>query len=190
MELPPPLVELQRQLARLEAERGVVVTLGDMAGAVRADPNRLRQVLLILLANALRHTPAGGQVRLAAPEGRAVRLRVSDTGCGISPEHLSHSFERFYRAEPARGRESGNAGLGLSIAQGLVETMGGQTGATSAPGQGTTIWLTLPRACLLGHGRSCSAARYSPDLVLLGRRVCPGSNGFPRPAAYAGGVPR
>jgi signal transduction histidine kinase len=147
VELPPLCCELQRQVARLGDERGVTVTVEEVAGIVRADPERLRQVLLILLDNALRHTPAGGHVALAATgEGRLIRLNVSDTGCGIAPEHLPHIFERFYRADQARGRESGNAGLGLAIAKGLVEAMGGQIGATSAPGRGTTVWLTLPAA--------------------------------------------
>jgi signal transduction histidine kinase len=147
VELSPLCFELQRQVARLGAERGVDVAVVDAAGSVQADPERLRQVLLILLDNALRHTPAGGRVALAAAgEGRLIRLSVSDTGCGIAPEHLPHIFERFYRADPARGRESGNAGLGLAIAKGLVEAMGGQIGATSTPGHGTTVWLTLPAA--------------------------------------------
>ncbi|MEN9937501.1 MAG: hypothetical protein RLZZ387_4080, partial [Chloroflexota bacterium] len=147
VELPPLLAELQRQVARLGDERGVAVAVVGAAGSVHADPERLRQVLLILLDNALRHTPAGGQVALAAAGvGRLIRLSVSDTGCGIAPEHLPHIFERFYRADPARGRESGNAGLGLAIASTLVEAMGGQIGATSTLGRGTTVWLTLPAA--------------------------------------------
>lgn len=147
VELPPLLAELQRQVARLGDERGVTVAVDEVAGVAHADPERLRQVLLILLDNALRHTPAGGRVQLtAALEGRTVRLEVKDTGCGIAPEHLPHIFERFYRADPARGRESGNAGLGLAIARGLVEAMGGRIGATSAPGRGTAVWLTLPAA--------------------------------------------
>jgi signal transduction histidine kinase len=139
------LAELQRQAARLGAERGVAVELGPVAGIVRADGDRLRQLLLILLDNALRHTPPGGRVTLKAELlRRDVRVSVADTGCGIAPEHLPHIFERFYRADPARGRAGGNAGLGLSIARGLVEAMGGQIGASSTPGQGTTIWLVLP----------------------------------------------
>lgn len=73
-----------------------------------------------------------------------VRLTLQDSGRGIEPEHLPHIFERFYRADPARSREHGNAGLGLSIAQGLVEAMGGQIGVTSRPQQGSSFWLTLP----------------------------------------------
>ncbi len=145
VELAPLMADVQRQVARLGDERGVAVTLGEVVGTATADPERLRQVLLILLDNGLRHTPAGGRIVLGAqPQGRAVLLRVADSGCGIAPEHLPHIFERFYRVDPARGRESGNAGLGLSIARGLVEAMGGQIGAESAPGQGTTIWIKLP----------------------------------------------
>lgn len=145
VELPDLLAEVQRQVARLGDERGVSVQLGTVSGTVRADPDRLRQVLIILLDNALRYTPAGGQITLAAiPRGQTVQLSVADTGCGIAPEHLPHIFERFYRVDAARGRESGNAGLGLAIARGLVEVMGGTIGADSVVGQGTTIWLRLP----------------------------------------------
>lgn len=147
VDLPVLLAEVQRQAARLGAERGISVTLGAVSGTVRADPDRLRQVLIILLDNALRYTPAGGQITLAAvPHGQSVQLSVADTGCGIAPEHLPHIFERFYRVDAARGRESGNAGLGLAIARGLVEVMGGTIGAESAVGHGTTIWLRLPVA--------------------------------------------
>lgn len=139
------LAELQRQAARLGAERGVAVELGPAGGVVRADAERLRQVLLILLDNALRHTPQGGRITLTAePLRRGVRVSVADTGCGIAPEHLPHIFERFYRADSAR--DGSGVGLGLSIAKGLVEAMGGQIGAASTPGQGTTIWAVLPAA--------------------------------------------
>ncbi len=138
------LAEMQRQVARLGAERGVTVTLEEGNGTVCADADRLRQVLLIVIDNALRHTPSGGRITLAAtPQGREVCFRVTDTGCGIAPEHLPHIFERFYRIDPARGRASGNAGLGLSIARALITAMGGQIGANSVPGQGTTVWFTL-----------------------------------------------
>jgi signal transduction histidine kinase len=141
------LAEAQRQIARLGDERGIAVLTGTAAGAVLADPERLRQVLLILLDNALRHTPPGGTITLgAAPDGRLTRIWVADTGCGIAPEHLPHLFERFYRADSAHGRAGGNAGLGLAIAQALVTAMGGRITIESAPGRGTTASIFLPAA--------------------------------------------
>jgi signal transduction histidine kinase len=147
VDLPPLLAEVQRLVARVGDERGVTVTLDDASGAAQADPERLRQVLLILLDNALRHTPAGGRITVAAAQdGKLTRLSVADTGPGIAPEHLPHIFERFYRADAARGRESGNAGLGLAIAQGLVAAMGGRITVESALGRGTTASVVLPTA--------------------------------------------
>lgn len=138
---------IQRQVARLGEQRGVAVELADVGGLVQADTERLQQVLLIALDNALRYTPPGGRITLAAtPMERTMQIRVADTGCGIAPEHLPHIFERFYRADPARGRENGNAGLGLSIAKGLVEAMGGRIAVESTVGVGTTVVISLPRA--------------------------------------------
>lgn len=145
IDLAPLLSDVQRQAARLGAERSINVMLGQVTGVARGDPDRVRQVLLILIDNALRHTPAGGTITL---EGRnsagGAELVVRDTGDGIAPEHLAHIFERFYRVDAARGREGGNAGLGLAIAHGLVEAMGGRIGAQSTIGGGTTIRFTLP----------------------------------------------
>jgi signal transduction histidine kinase len=141
------LASIQRQAARLGEQRGVAVELADVGGLVQADTERLQQVLLIALDNALRYTPAGGRITLAAtPTERTVQIHVADTGCGIAPEHLPHIFERFYRADPARGRENSNAGLGLSIAKGLVEAMGGRIAVESTVGVGTTVVISLPRA--------------------------------------------
>ncbi|WP_028459499.1 ATP-binding protein [Chloroflexus sp. Y-396-1] len=139
------LSELHRHVSRLGEERSITVNLNHAAGIVNADPDRLRQVLLILIDNALRYTPAGGVITISAElVGRNVRLSVRDTGCGVSPEHLPHLFERFYRADPARERTGGNAGLGLSIAKGLVEAHGGTIGVESTLNQGTLVWFTLP----------------------------------------------
>ncbi len=143
------LAETQRQTARLGSERGVQIGLGPVSGTALADPDRLRQILLILLDNALRYTPAGGAITIAAePIGNQVRISVRDTGCGIAPEHLPHVFERFYRADQARNRSNDNvnAGLGLSIAKGLVEAHGGAIGIESVLNAGTTVWFTLPKA--------------------------------------------
>jgi len=125
------------------------IALGDESAGnlptVRADPDRLAQVLQNLVANALRHTPQGGRVTLAAePHGAGVRIRVQDSGEGIPAADLPHIFDRFYRSDRARARHSGGSGLGLTIARTLVEAMGGAIGAQSEPGHGAQFWFTLP----------------------------------------------
>jgi two-component system sensor histidine kinase BaeS len=112
---------------------------------VDADPGRLRQALGNLVANALRYTPAGGQVTLSAfaAEGQAT-ITVGDTGAGIAPEHLPHIFDRFYRADVSRSRETGGSGLGLAITRHLVEAHGGTIEARSAEGVGTAFTIRLP----------------------------------------------
>src|SRR5439155_20254724 len=103
---------------------------GDVAFLVRVPAN--------LVANALRHTPAGGTVRvsLAAAEGQAV-LTVADTGSGIPEEDQPRVFERFFRVDQARSRASGGCGLGLAICKSLAEAHGGSIGFTSRPGLGS-----------------------------------------------------
>jgi signal transduction histidine kinase len=116
---------------------------------VLADRVRLRQVLLILLDNALRHTPPGGSILLLAEaHGQRARWSISDTGSGIDPAHLPHLFERFYRADSSRGggETLGGSGLGLSIAKALINGQGGEISITSRLGAGTTVILDLPAA--------------------------------------------
>ncbi|MFD8302845.1 sensor histidine kinase [Streptomyces sp. NPDC059690] len=124
----------------------VVVSPG--TPAVEADRDRLVQVLVNLLTNALRHTPSGGTVTLAAEpaEGAAV-LSVADTGEGIAAEHLPHVFERFYRADEARDREHGGSGIGLAICRALVHAHGGTiTAASEGPDRGAVFRISLPPA--------------------------------------------
>ena len=128
--------------------REVSLTAGlpDDLPAIQADPDRVAQVLRNLLLNALRHTPAGGSVTVSAMQrGDVIEVAVLDTGEGIAPEHLPHIFDRFWRADPARAR-TGSTGLGLSVAQSLVEAHGGRIWARSTLGEGSTFRFTLPIA--------------------------------------------
>ncbi|KOU69225.1 kinase [Streptomyces sp. MMG1533] len=110
-----------------------------------ADPVRMRQALGNLVSNALRHTPEGGTVTLAARRaGDCVLLEVTDTGSGLAPDELPHVFDRFWRAEKSRSRRTGGSGLGLPIVRHLVAAHGGTAEATSEPGAGSVFTLRLP----------------------------------------------
>lgn len=132
------------------AEKGLTLTLDLPAQLppVRADQDRAVQVLTNLLTNALRYTPAPGSVQLAVREGgEGVQFTVTDSGPGISAEHLPRLFERFYRVDKSRSRALGGAGVGLTIARALVEAMDGRTWAESPGlGQGATFGFSLPVA--------------------------------------------
>ena len=110
------------------------------------DPDRLKQLFLILLDNALKYTPPEGRVIVAlAQRDTGAEITVRDTGDGIEAADLPHVFDRFYRAEAARLRDPGGSGLGLAIARGIVEQHGGTITLESAPGEGTTATVRLPR---------------------------------------------
>jgi two-component system OmpR family sensor kinase len=135
--------------------RKIELTVGHGAAfLVLGDEARLRQVITNLMSNALTHTPDGTpiDVRLLAhgPDGRllvpSVTLEVADHGPGLSKEQAERVFERFYRADQARGRNTGGAGLGLAIVAALVEAHGGAVGVRTAPGSGAMFWITLPLA--------------------------------------------
>ena len=133
----------QRQV-EMRLEPGPAVTL-------RADEDLLLQLLLNLLDNAGKHTPPGGRVTVGwtTANGR-VEVWVRDTGVGMAPEHLPHIFDRFYRADKARSRTAGGAGLGLSICRWIAEAHGGSISVESAPGQGTAFTVTLPASAPAG----------------------------------------
>lgn len=114
---------------------------------VQADRDRLVQVLLNLVDNAVRHTPEGGSVTVCLGAGPdRVSIQVRDTGEGIPEEHLPRLFERFYRVDASRSRKSGGTGLGLSIVRQIVEAHGGSIGVESRPGVGTTFRVDLPQS--------------------------------------------
>jgi two-component system phosphate regulon sensor histidine kinase PhoR len=115
------------------------------SGLALADEQGLRQVFRNLIENSLRSTGRGGTIAVRArPEGGMVRVEVSDTGSGIPSRSLPRIFERFYRADTARARSEGGTGLGLAIVRHLIQAMGGEVGAESELGEGTTVWFTLP----------------------------------------------
>jgi two-component system sensor histidine kinase BaeS len=116
------------------------------ADQVLGDPGRIEQVIGNLVANALRHTPAGGTIRLeAALDNGGYRIVVEDSGTGIDPEHLPHVFDRFYKADHARAANTAGSGLGLSIAKAIVEQHHGRIAVESRPGR-TAFTIRLPRA--------------------------------------------
>ncbi|NIL99089.1 MAG: hypothetical protein GTO62_18805 [Planctomycetales bacterium] len=138
-------------LARLKLqfeEKGVLleVQLPPNLPDVRVDDDRIGQVLLNLLGNALQYTPMGGSVLISADQcDHEVRISVSDTGIGIPAEHLAHIFTRFYRVDKSRSRAGGGSGIGLTIAKHLVEAHGGRIWVESpGAGQGSTFSFTLP----------------------------------------------
>jgi two-component system, OmpR family, sensor kinase len=111
----------------------------------QGDGDRLKQLILILLDNAIRYTPANGHIVLALRRDAAMALvSVRDSGVGIPPEDLPHVFERFYRADPARARDPGGTGLGLAIAKWIVEQHGGEIEVSSEPGHGAEVSVRLP----------------------------------------------
>jgi heavy metal sensor kinase len=115
--------------------------------AVRGNLDMLVRLLVNLLENSLRHTPAGGQIILRGREQEStVTLEISDTGEGIPREHLPHVLDRFYRVDHARTRFQGGTGLGLAICQSIVRAHGGELTIDSDVGRGTTVSVTLPRA--------------------------------------------
>jgi signal transduction histidine kinase len=144
--------QLVREAVAAAAEgygrKGVALTLdpAPTTPTVRADPARIAQVLGNLLSNALRHTPEGGRVTVqVVARDAVVEIQVSDTGDGIAPEHLPHLFERFYRADLARDRDSGGTGVELTISRAIALAHGGQlTASSTGPGRGSDFVLRLP----------------------------------------------
>lgn len=121
----------------------VLVTLRPVH--VEADPNRLAQVFVNLVDNALRHTGAGGRVKIELDaHGSDAFVRIRDTGEGIPYRDLPHIFERFYVVDRSRTRESGGAGLGLAIVKGIIDAHGGAISAESMLGRGTSFTIRLP----------------------------------------------
>ncbi|MEO7270969.1 MAG: ATP-binding protein, partial [Vicinamibacterales bacterium] len=123
----------------------VAFAAGPTVPSVEADPDAVIQATSNLLQNAWQYTPEGGRVSIALePSSSDVKVTVSNSGEGIAADDLPFVFERFYRGDKSRSRESGGAGIGLAIVKELVEASGGKVGAASAEGW-TSVWFTLPR---------------------------------------------
>jgi signal transduction histidine kinase len=138
--------DVVRRTAPLAQSRAVTLTYQAAPDpvVVEADPDRLQQVLLILVDNALKHTPSGGTVVVdVRPQGADACLEVTDSGPGIDAAHLPRVFDRFYRVDRARSRADGGTGLGLAIAKSLVDAHGGQLMLGNATGGGTRATIRL-----------------------------------------------
>jgi signal transduction histidine kinase len=132
--------------AKTAQEKSVEIVIDPHEDDIRmvGDPMRLEQAVQNLAANALRHTPPGGKIRLGASrEGGRIKLTVTDNGAGIAPEHLPHVFDRFYKADQSR-LHAGGSGLGLSIVKAIVERHGGTVAARSNQGVATVFEIVLP----------------------------------------------
>ncbi len=140
------------QMRLLGDDRQIAITCHTSPAPMQGDSARLKQVLVNLLDNAIKYTPPGGAIAVVVQaEGEEVVLTVSDTGIGIPATALSHVFKRFYRADPARSRETEGAGLGLAIARSICLAHGGTIEATSPDGRGTRIEARFPRFELSGR---------------------------------------
>jgi signal transduction histidine kinase len=140
-----PLVDDVCRQATVLAEQRTIVCKAVPPVSVLGDQDAIKQVLLILLDNALKYTSAGGTITIGAEcADRVATIRIRDTGPGIAPEDLPHIFERFYRSDEARA--GSGAGLGLAIARELIEAQGGEIAVVSEVGNGSAFSVTLPLA--------------------------------------------
>ena len=148
---------VSRESARLAEARNVEIKaeIADAAETLNADPDRIRQLLLILIDNAIRYSPPGAAVTVASEaQGQNLTLSVRDEGAGIDPQDLPHIFDRFFRGSSERNRADGDykqggntsvgLGLGLAVAKAIVDAHGGSIAGHSEPGQGTTITARFP----------------------------------------------
>jgi signal transduction histidine kinase len=132
------MAELKRLHVVVEAETGILVEV---------EAEQLQLLCSNLLLNALQHTPAGGEIRLVAQTGGgSVSLAIEDTGDGIAPEDLPHVFERFYRGDPSRSRNTGGTGLGLAICQAIASRWRSTIDISSELGVGTRVLVSFPLA--------------------------------------------
>lgn len=142
------LTETIQALDPLAAEKSVrLIYQPTLLPELSVDPTRIRQALFNLLSNALRHTPSGGEISVAGKQAKGVVvLSVKDSGEGLLPDQLAAVFDRFYRADKSRSRQTGGTGLGLAIVKVIIESHGGQVEAYSeGKGKGSEFTIVLPK---------------------------------------------
>lgn len=170
--------EAFRTASHLASGQDLILTVDEPVTLI-GDGDRLVQIMIILMDNAIRHTPSGGAVELKvgsafdpAEEEWCARIQVSDSGSGIAAEHVPHLFERFYRAENARSRASGGTGLGLSIALAIVRGHQGWIDVDTAVGKGTvfTVWLPLTTPAVSDPVPPEAGVAIAVDMVKRGVR--------------------
>jgi hypothetical protein len=141
------LQDVVQKFALAARDRGVDLEAEIVAATtvVNGDIALLERVLDNLIDNALRHTPAGGRVTVAAqPQGARVRVAVQDTGAGLTPREAERVFDRFYRGDPGRSSSAGQSGLGLAIVKSILELHGTTIAVDSRPGDGACFFFDLP----------------------------------------------
>ncbi len=127
--------------------RSITVEVPNDLPRAAGDPDRVGQVLINFISNAIKYSPEGGNVWVRSEsDDDFVRISVTDEGIGIAEEDMAQLFTKFYRVDSKLTREIGGTGLGLSIVKSIIELLGGQVGCESEPGKGSTFWFTLPRA--------------------------------------------
>jgi signal transduction histidine kinase/CheY-like chemotaxis protein len=145
-------VDVEALLQPAIAEHGLTLTVdygAEVPHFVKGDPARTRQVLLNLASNAVKFTERGGvHIKVSPSDAARIRIDVTDTGIGITSEQLPSLFRQFTQADSSTTRRYGGTGLGLAISKSLVELMGGEIGAVSEPGKGSTFWFVLPLAAV------------------------------------------
>jgi two-component system sensor histidine kinase VicK len=139
-------------MLRMEAKtyrHKLSLSLGKLPKTLSGDRDRIEQVLINVVTNAIRYTPDGGNISIEATADReAVAISVHDNGIGIPEEDIPFIFDRFYRVDKARSRSMGGTGLGLAIAKEIMDGHGGGLEIISAPDKGTTVTLTIPKGVL------------------------------------------
>ncbi|MEO5362332.1 MAG: ATP-binding protein [Magnetococcus sp. DMHC-8] len=175
---PRQLVEETARLLRMTAEEKGLLLVDEVVPGVPeivlGDDGRVRQVLINLLGNAIKFTHRGQvSVRLAshAQEPDTLLFRVTDTGIGIAPEHMTHIFEQFTQADSGIARRYGGSGLGLAISQRLLELMGGRIWAESRPGEGSAFYFTLPARPAAAPVLASAAAEHTSSATTRSLRI-------------------